>query len=143
MTDCTIRPAAVADAAAIGNLVAQLGYPTSTENMRARLAQVLARPDYVTLVAESAGQIVGLGGAFLHPSLEYDGEYARLTGLVVDRARRGTGVGKLLLERIETWARDRGARKMTLTSGKQRNEAHAFYRRLGYAETGLRFAKDL
>jgi GNAT superfamily N-acetyltransferase len=47
------------------------------------------------------------------------------------------------LEFVEGWLRDRGAARITLTSGKQRADAHRFYRNLGYEETGLRFAKKL
>ena len=43
----------------------------------------------------------------------------------------------------ETWLREHGACRATLTSGNQRVEAHEFYRNLGYENTGLRFAKKL
>lgn len=143
MPNTVIRPAAASDAPAIGQLVTQLGYPTSAEAMRIRLGNLLARPDYVTLVAESSGRIVGVAAAYLSSALEFDGSAGRLSGLVVDPSCRGRGVGRSLVERIEAWARERGARKITLTSKHRRIEAHAFYRRLGYTETGLRFAKEL
>jgi hypothetical protein len=33
--------------------------------------------------------------------------------------------------------------RMSIASGSHRKESHQFYRHLGYAETGLRFAKPL
>ena len=94
-------------------------------------------------VAEVSGRVVGLAGVFVHLALEYDGNYGRLLGLVVDEPFRGQGIGQKLLDQTERWLRERGVNRLTLTSGKQRTEAHKFYRRLGYAETGFRFGKSL
>jgi histone acetyltransferase (RNA polymerase elongator complex component) len=33
--------------------------------------------------------------------------------------------------------------RISVTSGIQRADAHEFYRRIGYAQTGLRFGKAL
>jgi ribosomal protein S18 acetylase RimI-like enzyme len=140
MPAITIR---TADSPALAKLVTQLGYPTSTAEMDERLRTLLGRPEYVHFVAESEGLVIGLVGAYPGVALEFSGAYGRLTGLVVDGGCRGSGVGKMLMERIEGWLRERGARMATLTSGKQRKSAHGFYRRLGCGETGLRFAKKL
>ena len=138
-----VREARLEDAPAIAALVAQLGYPTPPAEMKARLAVLLARPDHVIFVADVSGSVVGLVGAYLVEALEFTGAYGRLTGMVVDEKWRGRGIGRLLMERIERWLREQGARMLILTSGNQRAEAHRFYRRLGYTETGLRFAKLL
>ena len=100
-------------------------------------------PERINVVAELDGQIVGLAGAYVDYALEINGKYGRLSGLVVAETSRGRGIGKRLLEWIECWLRNRGASRITLTSGNQRTEAHRFYRNLGYEETGLRFAKKL
>jgi GNAT superfamily N-acetyltransferase len=141
--EMSIRAAASADSHAIANLVTQLGYPSSAEEIRKRLAAFADNPDYAVWVAEYGGRVVGLTGVFLHYAVEFDGAYGRLLGLVVDEPYRGRGIGKKLLEVAEAWLRERGIAKLTLTSGHQRKEAHEFYRRLGYTETGLRFVKDL
>ncbi|MGB7538614.1 MAG: GNAT family N-acetyltransferase [Anaerolineales bacterium] len=143
MTEITVREASAADSAAIARLVTQLGYPATPAEIEGRLAPILAHPDYAMWVAEVSGRVVGLTGVFIHLALEYDGYYGRLLGLVVDEPYRGKGLGKQLLDQTERWLRERGVDKLTLTSGKQRTEAHKFYRRLGYAETGFRFGKEL
>ena len=143
MIDISIREARPADSPAIARLISQLGYPSTEEEISQRLAVLSRLPEHVTFVAEVDGQIVGLTGAYMDYALEISGSYGRLMGLVVEDRFRGRGIGKRLLEFVEGWLRDRGAARITLTSGKQRADAHRFYRNLGYEETGLRFAKKL
>ena len=70
---------------------------------------------------------------------------AQVAGLVVDENHRGQGVGALLMEAAEKWARERGCRGVILRSRVMRKEAHAFYRRLGYTNTKTQevFLKEL
>lgn len=143
MSAATIRGARLEDAPAIARLVTQLGYPVGAQEMGDRLERLLARTDHVLFVAESSAGIVGLVGAYLVEALEFSGRYGRLTGMVVDENWRGRGIGRLLMEWMESWLREQGIRTLILTSGSQRKESHQFYRHLGYAETGLRFAKQL
>ena len=143
MTEITIRAAIKSDSPHIARLVSQLGYPTTETEMEERLQVLLPLPEYVTFVAVAQGRIIGLIGAYLGYALEFSGTYGRLTGVVVDESHRDSGVGKMLLDHMESWLKQRGARMVTLTSGSQRTEAHGFYRHLGYEETGLRFAKPL
>ena len=52
--------------------------------------------------------------------------------LVVDDAARGSGVGRMLTEEAEGYARRHGFTSVALSSHVVRCEAHAFYERLGY-----------
>ncbi len=143
MTDIHIREVSEADSSAVARLITQLGYPSSENEIAQRLTVLSRLPEHVTFVAEVNGQIVGLVGAYLDYALEINGSCGRLMGLVVDEQYRGRGIGKQMMDWIEAWLRERGAARLTLTSGKQRTDAHRFYRHLGYEETGLRFAKRL
>jgi GNAT superfamily N-acetyltransferase len=71
------------------------------------------------------------------------GWYAQLLVLAVDEKARRGGVGRKLVEAAEEWARERGADVMIVHSGRQRTGAHAFYERVGYEATGVRFKKKL
>jgi GNAT superfamily N-acetyltransferase len=131
------------DAAAIGELMTELGYPTTAEAMRDRLKAVASDPGYVTLVAETDDGVVGVIGGTTGHYYEKDGVYARLLVLSVSSTSRGTGIGAQLVDALERWALSRGARDIVVNSAFHRARAHAFYERCGYARTGLRLVKTL
>ena len=138
----TLRGAVLADAHAIAGLMTQLGYPTPPAAMEPRLRRMLSLGHHAVVVAESAGEVVGVAGACVDHGVEQD-TYGRITALAVDEKWRRRGVGKLLVEHVERWCRDRGVDRVTLTSGDHRRESHEFYKALGYEATGLRFIKRL
>ncbi len=132
-----------ADASAIASLVTQLGYPVEADAMKARLEGMLALSHHSVVVAETAGDVVGVATACVDRGFQQDGLLGRVTAVSVDAAWRGRGIGKRLMQHMEQWCRDRGAKRVTLTSGNQRADAHKFYGSIGYEATGLRFIKRL
>lgn len=58
-------------------------------------------------------------------------------------AENGEGVGRILMEAGEAWARDRGYRLLTLDVFAGNARARSFYRSLGYGEDSLSMAKEL
>ena len=141
MADISIRQFADGDVAAFATLMDQLGYPSTVDQMRSRMARIASRPDYATFVAEEGGEIVGMVGAFVTPSYEHDEPIGRITAMVVAEGARGKGVGAGLIAAAEAWGRERGASMIAVNSHVRRTGAHAFYRRLGYEENGKRFVK--
>jgi GNAT superfamily N-acetyltransferase len=138
-----IRPASLDDAAEIAELVTDLGYATSALAMRERLSFIAADPDKATFVADAGGTVQGVAGVSVDRSYERDGCYSRLLVLVVASASRGGGIGRLLVEAVEDWARARGAQELYVNSGLHRGDAHAFYERAGFTRNGFRFVKPL
>jgi GNAT superfamily N-acetyltransferase len=63
--------------------------------------------------------------------------------LVVDASARSAGVGAALLSHLEDRGRAAGCRVLELDSGHQRVDAHRFYRRAGYVDRSVHFAKRL
>jgi N-acetylglutamate synthase-like GNAT family acetyltransferase len=138
-----LRPARADDAGRIAELLGQLGYPASPEEAGRRL-QVMADSDADEVwVAERENTVVGLVAIHISAALEYDGDVAKVGAIVVDEAARRQGVGEQLMALAEREARDRGCVLLFLTTAERRVEAHRFYRRLGFDETGRRFAKPL
>jgi GNAT superfamily N-acetyltransferase len=68
--------------------------------------------------------------------VELRGERGYFGPLSVDPERQGSGTGKLLVKAAEDYARAHGCRFMDLRIVNLREELPAFYRKLGYAETG-------
>lgn len=127
-----IALATAADAAALGALCAQLGYPASGEAMAHRL-QGLDPAAHAVFVARRDGVVLGWVHVAEARALEYE-PCAELLGLVVDQGARGGGIGATLVAAAEQWARARGLAEMRVRSRDTRERAHAFYRRAGYAE---------
>jgi GNAT superfamily N-acetyltransferase len=140
--DVRIRDARAADADAVAALLEQLGYPTQASAVTPRLERLAIVGDRV-VVAELEGEVVGLAHLQVAPALERERPAARIGALVVDAARRGRGVGSALVQALEDEARARGCGVLFVTSAEDRDEAHAFYERVGLRHTGRRYGRTL
>jgi predicted N-acetyltransferase YhbS len=139
----TIRTATAADAAALAELMRQLGYPTTDAEMKARLRRILPRRDYRTVVALNGRVVVGMIGGAIFPTYGDNEPVGRIVALVVNAANQRKGVGRGLVRHLEIWFRRRGARRVVVNAALPRRQAHRFYRALGFTQTGLRFNKVL
>ena len=138
-----IRDANPDDAGSIARLLEQLGYPSTSNEVAARLLRLSDFGSAIVHVAEVREQPVGVITCHVFPSIHATTPTAWLTTLVVDREFAGQGVGTALTSSAESWARSRGASRIVVTSGNHRAGAHAFYEHLGYERTGVRLAKLL
>jgi len=140
----TIRVARASDAADIARLTGHLGYDLTKENAAARLARILKRTDQQFFVADVDGRPSGWVHVLVVEHVDAE-PFVLIAGLVVDRTRRRTGIGRALLERAERWARERGCSMVRLTSSATRTAAHKFYEGLGYTniKTQYSFIKPL
>jgi GNAT superfamily N-acetyltransferase len=130
-----IRAAAVADAADIARLSAQLGYAAEAAVFEDRLQRIAAMPTHAVLVCEGeAGGLVGFIGAE-HRLMIESGDRAEIVALVVDADLRRGGTGRRLVAAAEDWARARGIDRVLVRSNIARDEAHDFYPALGYARS--------
>jgi GNAT superfamily N-acetyltransferase len=133
----SIRPARIEDAEALADLSAQLGYPSSTGEVRRRLVPLLGQAGHVILVAEADGpeshrHCLGWIHGFVKHTIEAD-PAVELGGLVVDEAWRGRGVGRSLIDAVELWARGVECGTLTIRCNAIRERAHVFYQKLGYS----------
>jgi GNAT superfamily N-acetyltransferase len=138
-----VRDARAADSTAVAGLLAQLGYPSPPTNVAGRLSRLAEDDSNRVLVADIDGSVVGLASAYVRPLIHHDAGFARIACLIVDEAWRDRGVGRTLVEAVETWAREQNCEVAEVTSGNQRLDAHRFYEGLGYAEKRKRFVKNL
>jgi GNAT superfamily N-acetyltransferase len=133
-TAVSIRDAVPGDIAALTVLINELGYPTSTDEMRARFDLIYGHPDYKTIVAVINGEIVGMAGLCKGLFYEMNGMYMRILALVVKDTNQDMGIGKLLISASETWAAAEGLKAVFINCGNrpEREKAHEFYRGHGY-----------
>jgi GNAT superfamily N-acetyltransferase len=90
------------------------------------------------LLAEDSA---GLAGC-VYVELRGDRGYLGLLG--VDPPRQGTGLGRKLMDAAENYFREAGCRAVDLRIVSERTPLPAFYRHLGYVETGAApFAPDV
>jgi ribosomal protein S18 acetylase RimI-like enzyme len=148
----TIRDATEADLPRLIELIAQLSLEAPREDTRASLAApyiaafraIEADARQRLLVVEAAGRIVGTAALIIVPNISHVGRpYAIAENVVIDAAERRAGYGEALMRHAMESAREAGCYKLSLTSNKERPEAHRFYRRLGFRATHEGFRIDL
>lgn len=129
-----IRPIRQEDADAVAELVSQLGYQRTPEQVRRWILDLGSRPDQACFVAELNSEVVAWIDVSLERRLQSE-VFGLIGGLVVRDGLRGLGIGRRLCEEAEEWTRQQGVKKMRVTSRSTREDAHRFYLRDGYRQT--------
>jgi ribosomal protein S18 acetylase RimI-like enzyme len=138
-----IRAARLSDAPRLAALMRELGYETTSNEMRARLKSIVRDSRYSTLVAKIGKEVCGMIGTLTHKSHEHNDLSGKIVALVVSMKQRRSGIGRALIAAAEKDFARRNVTRVTLTTRFERDEAHQFYEAAGYTRTGLRFAKNL
>jgi GNAT superfamily N-acetyltransferase len=134
-----VRTAAADDAPQLVALIGLLDHQVTLAGVRERLVNA----GMPTLVAVEGDTVIGLCGLHLMTAIHREQPVGRVTILVVAEARRGKGIGRLLIEAAERTLADAGCGLIEVTSNDRLVEAHRFYRAMGYDRTSQRFAKPL
>lgn len=127
------------------SLFADLGYPSSLEEIRSRFEQLADQKAYHSLVAVLDDKVVGFSGLCKMYFFEKNGTYTRMLAFVVSGEVRQQGVGTILLGASEEWARKQGSTAVVLNSGnrEERQPAHSFYTANGYVARSTGFSKGI
>lgn len=97
---------------------------------RAELRGLLLHPRTISLIAEQEGALAGFAIA------EVEGQAGHIATIDVDPGLRRQGVGRILMEAIAEQCRKVGAARLRLEVAVDNHVAIAFYRMLGFVETG-------
>ncbi len=127
----TVRPATTDDAERLASLLTDEGYPAGSSDLAARIERYASLGSQV-LVADAAGDVVGLVTILVLPRFEVDDLFARVTSLVVDAGVRERGIGRLLMLAAEEQAKAAGAAWLEVTAGHHRPDARRLFESLGY-----------
>lgn len=110
----------------------EMGYDYPAEDTKVQLERLLSDSNHKIYVAIVADKVVGYIHANNHDLL-YSPHLKNIMGIAVSSDFRRNGVGKMLLNEVEKWARDTGA-GVRLVSGATRTGAHAFYSACGFTD---------
>jgi GNAT superfamily N-acetyltransferase len=138
----SIRDAKAADAPRLVELIGELGHDIDEKALRKNLSK-LKKDGELPLVATLDKHVVGMIGRHAMLTVHRPAPVGRIPVLVVNKEARGQNIGRQLVEAVEQWCRDQGCGLIEVTSNDRRIQAHAFYRRLGYERTSIRFFKKL
>jgi ribosomal protein S18 acetylase RimI-like enzyme len=110
----------------------------------ALLPDGLRTPGHHLFVAEEAGAATRVGYLWFGPRLgDPDPEVAWLYDIFVEKAERGRGIGRAMLELFEAEARAAGHRRVELNVFGDNGPAKHLYDSVGYLEMARQLAKDL
>ncbi len=133
-TALTIRPIVPADAAAVAELTAQLGYQRTAPDIGEWIARLpLMQNRQAAFVACLGEEVVGWIEVSIERHLQSP-EFGLIGGLVVRQGHRNLGIGRKLCERAEAWTWEQGVNRLRVTSRSTRADAHRFYLRDGYEQ---------
>jgi predicted N-acetyltransferase YhbS len=144
MADVTIRTARPSDAGEIAQLTNELGYELTESPASDRLSRILSRTDQQFFVANVDSHVVGWVHVVLAEYVDAEA-FVVIGGLVVNANHRRLGIGRALIDRAESWAREQGCSMVRLSSSATRGAAHRFYEAIGYTniKTQYSFIKPL
>ena len=138
----TVRPAETTDMARLVALLRQLfaieeDFRIDEERQRRGLAMLLDSPQALILVAEAAGQVIGMCSGQLLVSTAEGGPALLMEDVVVAEGFRGCGAGRLLVTAMADWAARRGACRLQLLADRDNSLALSFYLAIGWQTTRL------
>src|SRR4029450_4911448 len=105
-----IRAAERNDAAALAQLMCELGYETTKSEMQMRLEPIATDERLRTFVAVCDGQAGGMIGTLTSPSYEQSDPSGRIVALVIKSTMRRRGIGRALIATAEKDFAQRGIR---------------------------------
>jgi GNAT superfamily N-acetyltransferase len=153
-----VRPALAADFAAIRDLFDELDrfhavaeprlfrIPPTPRLSRDTLAELIAGETCFFAVADMAGEILGFVEASIRGadnSTDVNRPWCGVHNLMVKSGRRRIGIGQMLMEAAEAWARTKGVIDVRLTVFEFNEGARQFYTRLGYRAFSRQLHKTL
>lgn len=128
------REAGKDDFEAIAGLYQQLHPDEPLLIDRSGFDRIIASEAFRLCVLEVDGEVVATTYLNLVPNLTRGSRpYAVVENVVVDKSRRGTGLGKQVMAGTLQAAWDAGCYKVMLMTGSKRESTHAFYRACGFS----------
>jgi GNAT superfamily N-acetyltransferase len=136
-----VRKAEHKDADAILSLAKDFAtsFVIEEKAFRASVIALLADPSTHVAVAETKEGIIGYVVVFSHNTFYANGRVAWVEEIMVHANRRKQGIGKSLMQDVETWASGQGCKLIALATRRAAN----FYEALNYQASATYYRKVL
>jgi predicted N-acetyltransferase YhbS len=125
-----IREIAKEDYKSIAELTNQLGTNVLSNTVSDQIVEIIKNPDHFAFVAIKDKRIVGYIHCFNAIRLTSK-PFKEICGLIVNNVERRNGIGKLLVQKVESLDNDSG--KIRVRCNSKRELAHRFYANLKYS----------
>ena len=141
-----IRKCRAEDFDAILPLLRQLypDKPVDLTLLQSAYDRSLATDQRVFLCAVCDQRVIGFGTLSIKSNLLWcETLIGYVSDMVVDGAYRSRGIGSQILDRLVSWAREHGCRRIELNTAFHRKDSHIFYERRGFKSGAYFFSKSL
>ena len=101
------------------------------------------KDNYINLIAEENGEIVGFISSAIYKTFFHSGGTLLINELIVDKVCRGRNVGKVLLDRIVELAEELGLNEVEVGTTFDNTGAIKFYKANGLTDESVVLGKDL
>lgn len=112
----------------------------SDERFALTFDEALQHPELITLLLiEKEKTVIGFANLMNIFSVWSHGKALVLDDLYIKEEFRGNGVGRFVMQSIETYGRQHGCKRLQFQSEYTNPEANKFYDRLGYVSESMYF----
>ena len=148
MANVTIRKAKKTDIPVILGLLYELQRPKpkdiSQEEIFEKKAKMYLRDsNKEILIAEQGTTIIGLATIIFLDRLNQEKKEMYIPELIVTKNYQYKDIGTMLVNSCIELAKKNSCHRIRLESGNQRKDSHRFYKKMGFEQTALFFAKKL
>lgn len=153
--DITIRPASLEDKDFIISLIPRLvkfGPPSwrnrnqmTDTDTKLLIDKLKIQPTGTTIFIAQDSKNVPLGFIHLQAGNDYYNKkkHGHISDVIVAPEGEGRGIGSMLIERAEEWARSQDYRWLTLSVFAENLRAREIYERLGFGQDIMKYVKEL
>jgi GNAT superfamily N-acetyltransferase len=110
-----------------------------------KIRALVISPKTLFLLAFDSDKLIGYTCGMLHKSMFNDTLCVSDIGVYVDPDHRGNNLSKQLIDQVEQWAKEKGAKQFWLgqTTGDNPDQVIKYYNRLGFTTKGFNCVKEL
>lgn len=124
----------------VKELLQQLNPQKEDHQIVSRLEKMVNFPNYECFGLFDKEKIIGISSCWTTVRI-YCGKQLELDNVVIDKSFQSNGLGKIFLDKIETWAKENKYDSINLNTYTSNSRSHKFYFNQGLSILGFHFQK--